>query len=464
MDGPSRVGIPLEESPPTPGPPRRFFSTAGQGTRAIVVAALVGLWFAVLGLADFSLLPSKLLERSSFHPDLALRALSRGWFAAGHTIPVTIVDIDEETYREWGSPPVTPRHRLRRILEVVTLAEPSAVVLDIDLSSGEGDSQAQAETDPGGEALRDFLATYRGAAPIVLAKRIEHGADGFARAAASSYDDTVLHNSKLAWAHAQLVSVNGVTRRWQEWTPVCSGNGPKLMPFMAVQLAAMLDPLPARLQRPAPPPLPTACITDEGEFGPSQRLLIGPRLTGERGQGQTPDARTVSARLLVDPDLDRDDASLFAKRVVLIGATHAASRDFWATPVGYFPGVEVLADIVRFSPVAKADPGSSAILAERVLALLLYAIFAYSSWTFRPMAALVLSGAATLAVLAVSTHWFGDLRAFDALETALLLLAVYLAIFESLHFAAEVRAHRDAHPMASQPTLRAILAVCLRKH
>ena len=72
--------------------------------------------YAALGTLQFAK-PPKFLSKSPFDMDLALRAVALGWFDSKRTIPVTIVDIDEETHRSWGSPAITPRAELIGIFD-----------------------------------------------------------------------------------------------------------------------------------------------------------------------------------------------------------------------------------------------------------------------------------------------------------------------------------------------------------
>ena len=101
--------------------------------RARTLAVLLAVGFALLGVVrEFPL--ASFVFQQPFDLDWALRTLSLGWYEPDDTLPVTIVDIDEATYRGWQSPAITPRGELARLIEVVTSAKPSVVVVDIDLS------------------------------------------------------------------------------------------------------------------------------------------------------------------------------------------------------------------------------------------------------------------------------------------------------------------------------------------
>jgi hypothetical protein len=119
-----------------------------------------------------------------------------------------------------------------------------------------------------------------------------------------------------------------------------------------------------------------------GGSATERRLLVGPRLTGRSGKPLARDARTVSAAMVLDPDIARDDRRLFFGRVALIGATHSGTSDFWLTPGGVLPGVELLANTVHYAPRDSAY-GAGSEIAYRALAILLFAIFVVASWWLR---------------------------------------------------------------------------------
>ncbi len=426
--------------------------------RAVVLAVLVGMGFALLGtIRHFAVTDT--LGHSPVELDLSLRALSHGWFESDRTIPVTIVDIDEATQQAWGSPAITPRRELTRLMEVVTRARPAAVVVDIDLSFGGTDGGTGDE-----RVLRDFLMQYPGSAPLVFPKRIEPAPDGTHRMAASPLDDVFESNARLAWAHASFeTGGGGAVHGWQPWLAVCSAGEALWLPSVATRLAALLDPLPPGLHRPVVPSVPgNACHSRETTA--PQRLLVGPRLTGA---GQAPprtDAQAVSALLVLDPEIARDDARLFGGRVVLIGSTHASAGDFWLTPSGVLPGVELLANTIRYAPLQDSEQGGRARLAYRLTALLLFACVVFAEWRLRGLAALVVSTACVLASVAAALALFGYLGVFDAVEAAILLVIVYKALETGLGFIEHFKAKRRRFSPGLNGWFQTLLATCLREH
>ena len=361
--------------------------------------------------------PLRLLAHAPFELDWALRTVSLGWFDSHKTVPISMVEIDEATYRGWGSPAITPRAELARMLDIVTRSNPAAVVVDIDLSFGGRD-------DPG--VLRNFLRNYSRPAPLIFPKRIEPGAADTRRMAASPLDETIAGNPRLSWAHASFETDNGgVVRQWTDWLEVCTDKATLLLPSVSVRLAAMLAHLPAGLERPKPPPLRDSCQRQID--APAQLLLIGPRLTSALRHTMMVDAHWVAASSLLDREMARDDAALFDGRIVFIGAVHSGTGDFWLTPSGVLPGVELIANTIRFAPV-RATSGPYAETALRAAALFAFAVLARLAWCFRGILAIAVSFAFVLVYVVILIELFNYFRVFEALEASLGLFLQYKSI------------------------------------
>lgn len=420
-----------------------------EARRAAVLAALVAGLYAVLGSVR-AFAPAAAVGESPVNLDLALRTVALGWFEPSRTVPVTLVDIDDETYRGWGTPVVTPRGELARLLATVTAAGPAAVMLDIDLSWGGGPTAA----DAGDAALRDFLVAYRGPAPLVLPKRLEAGDDGRRAPAASPLDPVVAANAHLHWAHAAFeTDSGGAVRHWSPWLAACAAPPGQWLPAVATLISSSLG------SGAAPEPAAEACASP---FEPTRRLLVGPRLTGAGAPLAARDAHSIPASFLLDPELARDDARLFGGRVVLIGATHASAGDQWLTPAGVYPGVELLAHSVRFAPLQE-EAGPASGIALRAKGLLFFALFCAAAWWLRGVVALAAALLAALLVVAVAAGGFGDLAIFDALEAGILLTVAWHALRALADLAADWRELRREEPEGARGWFRTLRAVCVRQ-
>lgn len=417
--------------------------------RARTLLVLSVLAFALAGAVRVSS-PMQLLANSPFNLDLALRTLSAGWFEPRDVIPITLVEIDDATHRAWGSPAVTPRKPLVTLLDTITAARPLAVVIDIDLAWG--------GVDPDLPVLRDYLARYDGSAPLVFPKRLEPAPGGTRRAAASPLDEVFAANAHLAWAHANFESSSGgVVRQWTDWLEVCTDDGTTLLASIPARLSLVLDPLPRGLRRTALPPLNDTC--SRASDPPGQLLLIGPRLTGPARTGLSADAAYISAATVLDPEIDRDDAWLFGNRVVLIGATHPASGDFWLTPSGVLPGVELLAHTIRLAPL-RADPGAGSALKHRAAVLIGFLLFVGMGLSFRGLAAGAAYVVGGLLFVAVPIWLWEYYRIFEALEVAVLLVIAYRFAQALLDMIEDWKIERATHAVGWRGGVATFWATC----
>ena len=430
----------------------RWFDPQNQEIRDRTLAGLLALLFGAQGFI-WDVPGLGFLVQPPFDLDWALRTVSLGWYTPSDTIPVTIVDIDDDTNRSWNSPAVTPRGELARLLAVVTEAAPSAVVMDIDLSGTGIDVDVE-----GQQQLASFLVQYRGSAPLIFPKRIEPAADGSRLLSSSPFDAAFECNPRLSWGHASFgTDGDGAVRRWAEWIGVCAEDGARWLPAVAVRVTDALAGIQRGQAHATEPAEEADCIA--AEIAGERRLLIGPRLTGAASAGYMHDARTVSAAVLLDPEFVRDDTALFAGRVVLIGATHAGSSDFWRTPAGVLSGVELLANAVRYAPFGTGT-GLGAEVASRVLCLLLFAGYVVPSWCLRGLVAFLLGLVLTLLIVAIAMGGWKFLRVFEALESAILLTMVYFGLKAVLDLIADFKQRWKDFPPGYETLLCEHLARC----
>ncbi len=417
--------------------------------RARTLLVIVALGFTILGtVRSFAAMDA--LAASPINLDIALRTVSAGWFAPRNVLPVAVVEIDEATHRAWGSPAVTPRDHLASLIDAVAQAGPAALVVDIDLAWG--------GEDPGLPLLAEYLAAYAGPAPLVFPKRIDPAAGGNRQAASSPLDPLFERNEHLAWAHASFeTDSSGIVRQWADWIEVCSEERTYQLPSIPARLSLMMAPPAHGLQPATPPPLTGSCRRADDPAG--QLLLIGPRFTGPASRGMSADAAAVSALMLLDPELDRDDTWLFADRVVLIGATYAASGDFWLTPSGMLPGVEMVGHTVRFAGLRTAS-GWRASLAHRVAVLTGFVLLVLVSIHLLGLAAAVAYIAGTLLFVAIPIWLWSYYRIFDALEVAVLLFILFKFLQAIFDMREDWIARRALHPPGWRGGLRTVWSVC----
>jgi CHASE2 domain-containing sensor protein len=421
-----------------------------------VLALLFAAAFAFSGVTRDLPIVSFLIQ-APFDLDWALRTVSLGWYEPARALPVTVVDIDEATYRGWQSPAITKRGELARLIEVVTRASPGAVVVDIDLSGRTGDA---AEVDE--QRLMALLTAYRGATPLVFPKRMEPGDDGARLAAASAYDPLFAGNPQLQWAHATFATDgDGKVRRWEEWLAACSNGRHFWLPAVATRVLAALADAGADVERSTKPQASADCRTRA--VASERRLLVGPRITGRSASPFARNARTVSARMVLDPEIDRDDRWLFTGRVVLIGATHSGSSDLWLTPGGVVPGVELLANTIHYAPVDSSD-GRASEIAYRGLAILLFLIFTAATWRLVGIAAFGGGLIGALLVVAIAIRGWDYFRVFESLESAIWLSVLYFGVQSLVELIADLaRSWRSTAPGEKKGFWRSMWDACVKE-
>lgn len=445
---------------------------AGHATeriRATTLVFLMALCFLAFGALP-SAGPAAWFEESPVDQDIAMRTVSLGWFDLDGALPVTLVDIDERTWRGWNSPAITPRLELVKLIETVSAAGPAVVVVDIDLSWGSASAADASVGHPDDQSLREFLARHDGP-PLVFPKRIESSDVGMPRAAVGPFDPVIAGNPQLSWAHASFqTDGDGKVREWRDWVGVCTDAGGWWLPSVATAAGARAVPGGPDVRLQVPPGTPDwDCSAGTGaDGGSSHRLLLGPRLSGPAARAFGAGSRSISAATLLDPEVARDDRSLFEDRIVLIGATHQSSGDHWLTTAGVLPGVELLANAVRYSALQARIDGGGGEMLRRLATVALFLLYALIDWRYRSVLRVALAIVATLAFVSVAIGVFEDLRAFEAVAAAIVMMIFYKVLEATFEFVADVHAERARHPAGARgllgATWKTLRAAMLRPH
>ena len=121
------------------------------------------------------------------------------------------IDIDDATWKTWGSPLVTPRAHIATLLERVARSKPLAVVLDVDLAYSDA-------TD--GKALKDFLEDYKSSWPPLLLVRslADDPEGGLPQLRTTQYDEAIgpgIVSGDLVPARRQSAALEALCRGMQ---------------------------------------------------------------------------------------------------------------------------------------------------------------------------------------------------------------------------------------------------------
>lgn len=162
------------------------------------------------------------------------------------------IDIDEQTYREWGEPLFTPRDKLLALLRYAVESEAKLIIVDIDLTRSNTDNQ---EAD---KALREYLVSLQSTKdsyvpPIIFVKTMRTAliANDDKTSSISNYkelrhsflDDIVDNSSGFYWA-SPLYSQDEdrVVRRWRILECVKTESGIDTLPSVQLLSYSILKP------------------------------------------------------------------------------------------------------------------------------------------------------------------------------------------------------------------------------
>lgn len=319
-------------------------------------------------------------------------------------LPVTMIDIDDQTYKEWGKPLATPRSFLKMLIQKAVTGQARFIVVDIDLSL---DSQV-----PGDDhELVTYFNTYDTRIPIILVKRIdrtEHG-EKFVR---SSLDDIVAGNPQIYWALARVVpEPDGIVRRfytqytWKENGLECS----------VTAIPILVNALNREKQLTKSP----QCIAPMNETGSvSGDHSIYYRFSGSP---DITDMRKLTAQeVLTDPV---SAADFFRERVVIIGGSYAEGREIYATPLGWMPGAMIIANTITTSYLLTDSPQGTSWL-SMLLSLTMCAVVLVLSSFLRPFPVVIIVFVATIVTVLFSIRFLHYPQILTSIANMIVLVSV----------------------------------------
>lgn len=321
--------------------------------------------------------------------------------------PIELYDIDEASYRAWGSPVFTPRDKLLRLIQRASRAGASVIMVDIDLarpSTGVLGAE-DAALSPADRELGEYLARINESTDpahpvVILTRTFRWPLDAQGRAATGalmepvpSFLDAYVPQQKRVFWGSPLFSVDPdrMLRRWRLAELYCDSGG-RLAIVPSVQLLVVIAQnyaqesgraLAADAVRRTLEQLgtlvrgaPCSAARDSGPVHDYLRrharelpraasvIMLSPadqqkwvdlaaggdaerviyRVAPIHEIGQKTQIALSSAEMLLAPTEPRLDAD---GRIVLIGGTFDESGDFHRTPLASrMPGVYVLANAI----------------------------------------------------------------------------------------------------------------------
>ncbi len=370
--------------------------------------------------------------------------------AEKRAVPVTLIEVDDETRTRWGNPVITPHKAIAELVRAAREGGSRAIVVDFDLS---GDTEGQPPTPE----LYNELAHYPPDAPplyIVRAIRFKGAslpgegqtflADSYRK---TPYDNVVADKPNVTWVSA-LPSFGGdrVVRKVRFWQTVCDGATGEAFPSAALAVSAALENQGAALKSFLDQQIAAECggrpALDDGGWPQHRRLEASiPFAFSDTAKSSTLNAtdlngkptallRRIGAWSLVRVSGDaveatgEVDTSIFRDRAVLIGVTHADSRDVYATPLGSMPGVTIIANTVALAKVMSDTPAASP-LVKNLLGIAFFLIVAFIGVRFQAAPAVVLIGIVGFSTLFMVSRWFGFATSVEVIALGLTVFALY---------------------------------------
>jgi len=363
-------------------------------------------------------------------------------------IPVTLIEVDDETRTRWGDPVITPHEAIARLLEAARDGGARLIVLDLDLSS---DIAGQPPTPE----LYNELAHYPEAGPpFYVVRPIRFRGTGHEEAEAfiadsyrkTPYDAVLTNRPNMTWISA-LPSFGGdrVVRKIRFWQTVCEGAQGEAFPSAALAVAAALENQGAALKAFLDERIAEECggSKPKASAWPRQRRLDAslPFAFTDSPKAPTFNAlgldgkptallRRIGAWSLVSVSNGQIEAAgevdpgIFRDRAVLIGVTHADSRDIYATPLGSMPGVVILANSVALAKVITGTPEASPFV-KNLLAITFFLIVAFLGIKLQAAPAMVLIGLVGFGTLLLVSQWFGFAAGVEVIALGLTVFALY---------------------------------------
>jgi hypothetical protein len=336
------------------------------------------------------------------------------------SVPIVFIDIDEETYRTWGEPVVSPRDKLAKLVKFARSGNPSIIVIDIDTSRSSTLDQPLTSAE---NAFLDSLQpdtvvdseTNQTQLFVVSGFRANlENKGGFPERKLSLLDPVINKNEFIRRVSPLFdLDVDDQTvRRWRFFEPTCNGNIGDVIPSAQLISVAHIKKSTATLDQALNQYTPTDCSTqidashranseDSSQtihLGDLEILLGGDQLssriiytipwkdnaidTNRVGaiphNGQLVPLVTQMRAHRITESEGAMDGRLLKDRIVVIGGSYFDSRDYHMTPIGLMPGALVIINsiqsLLQFGNIER-PPLPIIILVELLLIILVSLIF-----------------------------------------------------------------------------------------
>lgn len=269
----------------------------------------------------------------------------------------TLLEIDEQSYRDWGEPFYTPRDKLLSLIRLAVEQQARLILVDIDISHAGHDSEADAK-------LLRFLQQYNAEKnpPLVLLRRFypdipNQPTDTTMPQFRPLFFNADLIGSGVFWAHSLFKKnqPDQLIYYWHLLKAGCENNKVSLLPSYQLISHALLhnqqQALAEALKQVTPKDCqsqPPTVLTYDDKTLEFSSYNIGERIIYTlTGQQDSHEFKRLPARSLLSCLKNACANDAIKDRVVVISATHAEARDRHLTPLGELSGAIIIINAVK---------------------------------------------------------------------------------------------------------------------
>ncbi|MDM8559542.1 CHASE2 domain-containing protein [Candidatus Parabeggiatoa sp. HSG14] len=267
----------------------------------------------------------------------------------------TLLDIDEQSYRDWGEPFYTPRDKLLSLIRLAVKQQAKLILVDIDISHAGHNPDADAK-------LQRFLQQYNENPPLVLLRSFYPDIPNLPQDTTMSQFRPLFFNPDLVgsgvfWAHP-LFKKNKhdqLIYYWHLLKAGCENSKASLLPsyqlishaLLHEQQESLADALKQVTPKDCQSQPPTVLTYDD------KTLELSSHNIGERiiytltGKQDSEEFKRLPARSLLSCLKNPCANDAIKDRVVVIAGNYADARDHHLTPLGVLSGGVIIINAVK---------------------------------------------------------------------------------------------------------------------
>jgi len=329
--------------------------------------------------------PDRLAVMEDNFMDFLMDSYSKSSLSVEKNIPeIILLDIDDKTYKKWGNPPLTPRDKLKNLIDTAVHAKARLIVVDVNVSPSVSSEKTLTK---GEETLKTYLNNYvktckqlDSCIPIIFVRAFEHGSSSARIPRRGFLEDVITPSAPyLQWGSAQLYrsKTDRIVRRWRLWEPTSCDKDEQQGITLSIELLVMgiIRECIEDIQRELYPFQPQNCNINEVPTPTSVTLCglnintddriqrrIMYRIRWSNDEEKPPDLpytvvdknglpilSIFSASPYAKPSLSEGLSKLPSDSIIIIGGSYRDifdKSDVHLTPIGKMPGALIISNAI----------------------------------------------------------------------------------------------------------------------